>query len=124
MFLTCPQVSRSCLNMRRNAPTLCPQTKPCAISNFGFRLQISLSRETESEIEGFPCLPNRFLDIISISRTRPQCTYFAPTQSIKGLFTPNESVTITVTLTGSPFDLFDRHCDGQSGLHTHFCPST
>ena len=23
-------------------------------------------------------------------------------------------------LTGGTFDLFDRHCDGQNGLHTHF----
>ena len=38
----------------------------------------------------------------------------------KGLFTPNDSVTTTVTLIGGTFDLFDGHCDGQNGLHTHF----
>ena len=38
----------------------------------------------------------------------------------KGLFILNDSVTITVTLTIGTFDLFDRHCDGQNGLHTHF----
>ena len=36
------------------------------------------------------------------------------------LFTPNDSVTVTVTLTGGTFDLFDGHCDRQNGLHTHF----
>ena len=41
----------------------------------------------------------------------------------KGLFTPNDSVTvivIIVTLTGGTFDLFHGHCKGQNGLHTHF----
>ena len=28
--------------------------------------------------------------------------------------------TVTVTLTGGTFDLFERHCDGQNRLHTHF----
>ena len=28
------------------------------------------------------------------------------------MFTPNDSVTVTVT--------FNGHCDGQNGLHTHF----
>ena len=41
-----------------------------------------------------------------------------------GLYTPTNSVTATVTLTGGTFDLFDRYCDGQNGLHTHFFPST
>ena len=27
---------------------------------------------------------------------------------------------VIVTMTGGNFDLFDRHCDGQDGLHTHF----
>ena len=39
---------------------------------------------------------------------------------LKSLFTPNDSVTITVMLTGGTFDLFDVDCDGQNGLHTHF----
>ena len=38
----------------------------------------------------------------------------------KGLFTLNGSIIGTVTLMGGTFDLFDRHCDGQNGLHTHF----
>ena len=25
-------------------------------------------------------------------------------------------------MTHGTFDLFDRHCDGQKGLHTHFLP--
>ena len=29
-------------------------------------------------------------------------------------------IPITVILMGNTFDLFDGHCDGQSGLHTHF----
>ena len=33
---------------------------------------------------------------------------------LKGLFT------FTITLTGGTFDIFDRRCDGQNGLHTHF----
>ena len=41
----------------------------------------------------------------------------------KGLFTPNDSVAVTLTFTGGTFDLFHRHCDEQNGLHTHFaCP--
>ena len=35
-------------------------------------------------------------------------------------FTPNNSVTVTVTLAGGTFDLFDGQCDWQNGLHTHF----
>ena len=38
----------------------------------------------------------------------------------KGPFTPSDSVTITVALTGGTFDLYDGNCDGQNGLHTHF----
>ena len=40
----------------------------------------------------------------------------------KGLFTPNDSVTYTVTMTlkGSIFDHFERHSHGQNGMHTHF----
>ena len=33
----------------------------------------------------------------------------------KGLFTPNDSIPVTITLTD-----FDGYCDGQNGLHTHF----
>ena len=40
----------------------------------------------------------------------------------KGLLTPNDSVSFTVMLTDGTFDLFDGHCDGQNGLHTHICP--
>ena len=36
----------------------------------------------------------------------------------KGLFTPNDSV--TVMLTGGTFDLFDGQCDGQNLLHILF----
>ena len=32
-----------------------------------------------------------------------------------GLFTPNDSVTVTITLTGGTFDLFDGHCEGRMG---------
>ena len=39
---------------------------------------------------------------------------------IKGSLTPSDSVIVIVTLTGGTFDLFDGHCDGQNGLHTHF----
>ena len=39
--------------------------------------------------------------------------------SIK-ISSPNDSVTITVTLMGSTFDLFGSYCDEQDGLHTHF----
>ena len=41
-------------------------------------------------------------------------------QQCKGLFTPKHSITVTVTLTGSTFDLFDGHCDGKNRLHTDF----
>ena len=37
-----------------------------------------------------------------------------------GSFTPNDSVTVIITLMGGTFDLFDDHFDGQKGLHTHF----
>ena len=40
--------------------------------------------------------------------------------TVKGLFTPNDSITVTVMLTSGTFDLFDAHCDRQNGLHTHF----
>ena len=40
--------------------------------------------------------------------------------SFIGLFTPNDSVTITARLIDGTFDLSDGHCDGQNGLHTHF----
>ena len=39
---------------------------------------------------------------------------------VKGLFTPSDSVTIIVALTGCTFDFLDGHCDGHNGLHTHF----
>ena len=38
--------------------------------------------------------------------------------NLKDLFTPKDSV--TVTLTGGIFDLFNGHCNGQNGLHTNF----
>ena len=38
--------------------------------------------------------------------------------NLKDLFTPKDSV--TVTLTGGIFDLFDGHCNGQNGLHSNF----
>ena len=40
----------------------------------------------------------------------------------KGLFTPNDSinVTVTVTFTGGTFDLFDGQCDRQNGLQPIF----
>ena len=38
----------------------------------------------------------------------------------KGLFTPTDSMSATIILTGGTFDLFDGHCDGQNGLHGHF----
>ena len=41
-------------------------------------------------------------------------------QQCKGLFTPNNSITVTVTQTGSTFDLYDGHRDGKNGLHSHF----
>ena len=40
-------------------------------------------------------------------------------QTSKGLSTPNDPVVPTSTLTGGTFDLFNGHCDGQNGLHTH-----
>ena len=38
----------------------------------------------------------------------------------KDLFTPNDSATVTVTLTSGTLDLFDGHCDGENSLHSHF----
>ena len=38
----------------------------------------------------------------------------------KGPFTPSDSVTVTVALTGDTFELFDGNCVGHNGLHTHF----
>ena len=38
----------------------------------------------------------------------------------KGPFTPDDSVTVTVALTGGTFDVFDGNCHRQNGLHTHF----
>ena len=35
------------------------------------------------------------------------------------MFTLSDSITVAATLTGGTFDLFDGHCDGQKGLHTH-----
>ena len=48
------------------------------------------------------------------------CSLNAPLLSHQTLFTPNDSITITTILMGSAFDLFDRHCNKQNGLHTHF----
>ena len=47
-------------------------------------------------------------------------TWFDRDSDTKGLFTPNDSVTVTVTLTGGTFDLFNRQCDGKNGLHSDF----
>ena len=41
-------------------------------------------------------------------------------ESIKGVFTLNDSVTISILLTGGTYDLLDWHCDRQIWLHTHF----
>ena len=41
------------------------------------------------------------------------------TQMTKGLFTPTDSISATIILTGGTFDLFDGHCDGQNA---HFLP--
>ena len=35
-------------------------------------------------------------------------------------FTLNDTVAVTITLTGGTFDLFDRICHGQNGFHTYF----
>ena len=42
---------------------------------------------------------------------QPQCEL-----AVSGLFTPNHSITVNITLTGGNFDLFDR----QNRLHTYF----
>ena len=38
---------------------------------------------------------------------------------LRSIYT-EDPVSVTVTLTDDTFDLFDRHYDGQNGLHTHF----
>ena len=58
------------------------------------------------------------LNLIYTYRQRHRsCTVL---KRLEGLFIPNDSVTVTVTLIGGPFDLFDGHCDRQNGLHVHF----
>ena len=50
------------------------------------------------------------------------CCFWYWNMNSKGLFTPNDSVTISVMM-GGTFDLCDRYYDGQNGLHTSFaCP--
>ena len=48
------------------------------------------------------------------------CSLNVPLLSHQTQFTPNDSITITITLMGSSFDLFDRHCNRHNGLHIHF----
>ena len=56
-------------------------------------------------------------------QTNLQCRWLHTFGQTKGLFTPNDPATVTVTLTGGTFDLFDGHCDGHCDAYP-FCSST
>ena len=55
-----------------------------------------------------------------VYHNRIHCTRLVTENASKDPFTPNNSITVTVTLTEGSFEVFDGHCDEQNELHTHF----